>query len=173
VRRDCRSATSRTGQLAKEAQSRQQTSLPDGEGELSLSCIPKTMQVAQNQSTITAPSGGIDTPLAGQFRFCGFMQEYHWKDNPHRSKLGLPRQKAVAVLDGQQPPNSAKHRATNSYASGASSAGARTKHSPIPLDVDSRRRATFRASRSRRVAIRSTRASPEVEVTVEVAKDRS
>lgn len=45
----------------------------------------------------------IDPATAAQFRFYGFIREYHEKDSPHCQRLDLPHGKTViAVLDGQQ-----------------------------------------------------------------------
>lgn len=45
----------------------------------------------------------IDPATAGEFRFYGFLRDYHEKDNPHCPVLDLPAGKTVvAVLDGQQ-----------------------------------------------------------------------
>jgi hypothetical protein len=45
----------------------------------------------------------IDPTTAGEFRFYGFIREYHEKDSPHCPVLDLPSDKPVtAVLDGQQ-----------------------------------------------------------------------
>ncbi len=44
----------------------------------------------------------VEPETADQFRFYGFIREYHQKDHPHCPKLDLPKQKTVAVLDGQQ-----------------------------------------------------------------------
>ncbi|MEO8424866.1 MAG: DUF262 domain-containing protein, partial [Actinomycetota bacterium] len=45
----------------------------------------------------------IDPATAEEFRFYGFIREYHEKDHPHCPVLDLPKDKTViAVLDGQQ-----------------------------------------------------------------------
>ena len=45
----------------------------------------------------------IDPTTAGEFRFYGFLRDYHEKENPHCPVLDLPADKTViAVLDGQQ-----------------------------------------------------------------------
>src|SRR3954463_6627655 len=45
----------------------------------------------------------IDPATAAEFRFYGFLKEYHEKDNPHCPVLDLPSDRTVlAVLDGQQ-----------------------------------------------------------------------
>lgn len=44
----------------------------------------------------------VEPQTASQFRFYGFVREYHQKDNPHCPKLDLPKHRTVAVLDGQQ-----------------------------------------------------------------------
>lgn len=45
----------------------------------------------------------IDPATAAEFRFYGFLKDYHEKDNPHCPVLDLPNDRTVvAVLDGQQ-----------------------------------------------------------------------
>ncbi len=45
----------------------------------------------------------IDPATAREFRFYGFIRDYHEKDNPHCPVLDVPSDKpVVAVLDGQQ-----------------------------------------------------------------------
>jgi hypothetical protein len=59
----------------------------------------------------------VEPSTASQFRFYGFMREYHQKDNPHCPKLDLPKQKTVAVLDGQQRLTALNIGLRGSYAS--------------------------------------------------------
>jgi hypothetical protein len=59
----------------------------------------------------------VEPGTASQFRFYGFMREYHQKDNPHCPKLDLPKQKTVAVLDGQQRLTALNIGLRGSYAS--------------------------------------------------------
>lgn len=59
----------------------------------------------------------VEPDTAAQFRFYGFMREYHQKDNPHCPKLDLPRQRTVAVLDGQQRLTALNIGLRGSYAS--------------------------------------------------------
>lgn len=48
-------------------------------------------------------SWAVPADTAADFRFYGFLREYHEKDHPHCPVLDLPADKAVtAVLDGQQ-----------------------------------------------------------------------
>jgi len=59
----------------------------------------------------------VEPQTASQFRFYGFMRQYHQKDNPHCPKLDLPTQKTVAVLDGQQRLTALNIGLRGSYAS--------------------------------------------------------
>jgi hypothetical protein len=59
----------------------------------------------------------VEPQTASQFRFYGFVREYHQKDNPHCPKLDLPKQKTVAVLDGQQRLTALNIGLRGSYAS--------------------------------------------------------
>lgn len=48
-------------------------------------------------------SWAVKPPLVGQFKFYGFMREYHQLDSPHCPVLDLPtNQPVTAILDGQQ-----------------------------------------------------------------------
>ena len=45
----------------------------------------------------------IKPERSGDYRYYGFVREYHERDNPHCPDLGpLPNQQMIAVLDGQQ-----------------------------------------------------------------------
>lgn len=45
----------------------------------------------------------IEPKQSGDYRYYGFVREYHQRDDPHCPDLGhLPEQKITAVLDGQQ-----------------------------------------------------------------------
>ncbi|MGO9847545.1 MAG: DUF262 domain-containing protein [Methylocella sp.] len=45
----------------------------------------------------------VEPASSGKFKFYGFVQNYHERDNPHCPELGtLPNQALTAVLDGQQ-----------------------------------------------------------------------
>jgi len=45
----------------------------------------------------------VELASSGKFKFYGFVQNYHERDNPHCPELGtLPNQALTAVLDGQQ-----------------------------------------------------------------------
>ena len=45
----------------------------------------------------------IDSAHSADYRYYGFVREYHQRDNPHCPDLGpLPNQQIMAVLDGQQ-----------------------------------------------------------------------
>ena len=45
----------------------------------------------------------IEPARSGDFRYYGFVREYHQRDNPHCPDLGpLPNREITAVLDGQQ-----------------------------------------------------------------------
>lgn len=45
----------------------------------------------------------IEAQNSADFRYYGFVREYHQRDNPHCPDLGeLPNQQMIAVLDGQQ-----------------------------------------------------------------------
>lgn len=45
----------------------------------------------------------VEPASSGKFKFFGFVQNYHERDNPHCPELGtLPNQALTAVLDGQQ-----------------------------------------------------------------------
>src|SRR5258708_3257321 len=45
----------------------------------------------------------VEPASSSKFKFYGFVQNYHERDNPHCSLLGtLPNQALTAVLDGQQ-----------------------------------------------------------------------
>lgn len=59
----------------------------------------------------------VEPNTAGQFRFYGFIREYHQKDHPHCPKLDLPKQQTVAVLDGQQRLTALNIGLRGSYAS--------------------------------------------------------
>jgi hypothetical protein len=59
----------------------------------------------------------VEPDTASQFRFYGFMRDYHQKDYPHCPKLDLPKQKTVAVLDGQQRLTALNIGLRGSYAS--------------------------------------------------------
>jgi Protein of unknown function DUF262 len=54
------------------------------------------------------PFGGflfwkVEPENSGQYKFYGFVREYHQRDKPHCPELGLlPNQSLTAVLDGQQ-----------------------------------------------------------------------
>jgi len=59
----------------------------------------------------------VEPQTASQFRFYGFMRDYHQKESPHCPKLDLPKQKTVAVLDGQQRLTALNIGLRGSYAS--------------------------------------------------------
>ena len=45
----------------------------------------------------------IEPQQSGDYRYYGFVRDYHQRDDPHCPDLGqLPNQKMTAVLDGQQ-----------------------------------------------------------------------
>lgn len=45
----------------------------------------------------------IEPEHSADYRYYGFVREYHQRDNPHCPDLGpLPNQETIAVLDGQQ-----------------------------------------------------------------------
>src|SRR5688572_15144349 len=54
------------------------------------------------------PFGGflfwkVEPENSGEYKFYGFVRDYHQRDNPHCPELGLsPNQALTAVLDGQQ-----------------------------------------------------------------------
>jgi Protein of unknown function DUF262 len=63
-------------------------------------------------------SWSVSAATAAQFRFYGFLREYHQKDNPHCPVLDLPAGHAVtAVLDGQQRLTALNIGLRGSYAS--------------------------------------------------------
>ncbi len=63
-------------------------------------------------------SWAVPAETASEFRFYGFLREYHEKDHPHCPVLDLPPGKAViAILDGQQRLTALNIGLRGSYAS--------------------------------------------------------